>query len=224
MGNGKNRSQKIRNHKMAIFSKVLTLNKLHMLEKINGNLSDASQTDYFNIGMPIENPPLLRGSIVIEMNISFLTDNIDSFEAGSPVDTGGIKFGFLDPKHDKELFLQMLHCDYTKFHKLTKELFELPLNSLNKLVTHNACPSFKPILEKHFTNSVIEFMYNEKNPHAWLFEFSLRKEYKLTEKHINKIHVPNTYLSNSTIKNIKYKLRNKVITYNPKYGIEHRGR
>lgn len=208
---------------MTIFSKILTLNKLHIIEKILCPAATSEQqADYFNIGNPIENPPLLRGSIVLELNISFLTDNISAFEMGSPIDTGSLKFGFLKPNHDKELFLEMVHCDYTKFHALTTELFGLPEDSLKSLVSHSACLSLKPTFEKHFEPTVIDFMYSEANPHARLFEFRLNKNYSITEKHINRIFIPNTYLSNQTINKLKRRLASKVITYNPKYGIESR--
>lgn len=208
---------------MTIFSKVLTLNKLHILEKILGIADEHSQeTDYFNIGNPIENPPLLRGSMVMELNLSFLTDNMVSFRTGSPVDTGSLKFGFLKPAHDPDLFLDLLNCDYHKFHSMTVELFTLPENSLRKLVAHDACASLKPVFEKHFEQPVIEFMYNEVNPHARLFEFCLHRDYTITEKHINKLFIPNTYLSNPTIKTLKKTLKRKIISYNPKYGIESR--
>lgn len=208
---------------MTLFSKVLTLNKIHIIEKITGTKhSTEPPSDYFNIGAPIGNPPLLRGSIVIEMNITFLTDNIHAFEMGSPIDTGSLKFGFLNPKYDKDLFLQMVSCNYKKFHALTVELFDLPTDSLKKLITHSACATLKPVLEKYFPPTVIDFMYLETNPHAWLFEFCLNKEYTLTEKHIDRIFIPNTYLSNHTIAKLKHTLKNKLITYNPKYGIESR--
>lgn len=208
---------------MTIFSKVLTLNKIHIIEKIIGTeCTAAPSSDYFNIGVPIENPPLLRGSIVIEMNITFLTDNINAFEMGSPIDTGSLKFGFLNPGHDKDLFLQMINCDYKKFHALTLELFDLPTASLKNLIIHRACTTIKPVLEKYFSPTVIDFMYLETNPHAWLFEFSLNQEYTLTEKHIERIFIPNTYLSNRTITKLKRTLKNKLVTYNPKYGIESR--
>lgn len=208
---------------MTIFSKVLTLNKIHIIEKIIGiEHTNAPPFDYFNIGAPIENPPLLRGSIVIEMNITFLTDNIHAFEMGSPIDTGSLKFGFLNPRYDKDLFLQMINCDYKKFHALTLELFNLPTASLKNLITHSACTTIKPVLEKYFPPTVIDFMYFETNPHAWLFEFCLNQEYTLTEKHIKRIFIPNTYLSNRTISKLKRILKHKLTTYNPKYGIESR--
>ncbi|CAI8975564.1 conserved hypothetical protein [Pseudomonas sp. IT-P100] len=225
MGNGNNRYRNPRNNHMTIFSKILTLNKLHILEKITGiHHIDSTPSDYFNIGMPIENPPLLRGSIIIELNITFLTENSDFFEGGSPIDTGSVKFGFLKPSYDKDEFLKLSHCNYEKFHALTDELFKLPNSSLIKLLNHAPCPSFKPVLEKHFNSPILDFMYNEKNPHAWLFEFSLSNQYKLSEKHINKIYIPNTYLFNNTIKSLQKTLKRKVITYNPKYGIENRAR
>ncbi|MBW4971914.1 hypothetical protein KZY98_15755, partial [Croceibacter atlanticus] len=80
--------------------KILSLNKLHIIEKILGSTNASEQkVDYFNIGYPIEGPPLLRGSMILELNLSFLTDNVDSFEMGSPVDTGSLKFGYLNPNY-----------------------------------------------------------------------------------------------------------------------------
>ncbi|MBW4792313.1 hypothetical protein [Pseudomonas tolaasii] len=208
---------------MTLFSKILTLNKLHIIEKILGITSTHQQnSDYFNIGYPVENPPLLRGSMVLELNLSFLTDNFESFEMGSPVDTGSVKFGFFKPNFDRELFLEMITCNYKKFHSLTTDLFTLPEQSLERLFSHSACHSLRPTFEKHFEAAVIDFMYNEPNPHARLFEFCLNQGYALSETHINKIYIPNTYLSDPTFKKLKRKLKNKIFTYNPKYGIESR--
>ncbi|CNB67956.1 Uncharacterised protein [Yersinia frederiksenii] len=208
---------------MKTFTKVLTLNKLHIIENIIFTAGNGSKkADYFNIGSPIENPPLLRGSIVISMNISFLTDNQYFFKAGSPVDTGSIKFGFLKASIDNDTFLQMINCDYNKFYALTSDLFNLPSIYLQNINNHSACIFSKPILEKYFSTTVIDFMYAENNPHAWLFEFCLDAGYILTEKHINNIFIPNTYASNPTIRRLNHKLKNKIFTYNPKYGMEGR--
>lgn len=208
---------------MKTFSKVLTLNKLHIIENINCSAGGGSlQADYFNIGSPVGNPPLLRGSMVIDMNILFLTDNRDFFKIGSPVDTGSVKFGFLKPDSDIKLFLQMIKCDYEKFYALTLELFALPNHSLEKLNAHQACPTLKPVLRKYFSTPVVDFMYKETNPHAWLFEFCLDSGYLLQEKHIERIYIPNTYSSNPVIRKLSNLLKDKVFYYNPKYGIEGR--
>lgn len=208
---------------MKFFSKVLTLNKLHIIENIIGNPDNGSlKADYFNIGYPVGNPPLLRGSIVIDLNVDFLTDNIDFFSMGSPVDTGGIKYGFLKPDHDSDLFLKMAICDYDRFYLLISDLFNLPEASLNRLNVHTACPTLKPVLAKYFPEIVIDFMYATDNPHAWLFEFCLGSGYAIKEKHIRKLFIPNTYHSNPTIKKLSKLLKGKVVKYNPKYGIEGR--
>lgn len=208
---------------MIFFSKILTLNKLHIIENIIGDLDNGSlKADYYNIGYPVGNPPLLRGSIVIELNLDFLTDNINSFSMGSPVDTGSIKFGFLKPNYDSELFLKMAFCDYEKFHSLISDLFNLPEASLNSMNDHTACLTLKPVLTKYFPETVIDFMYDSGSPHAWLFEFCLDSGYSIKEKHIRKLFIPNTYHSNPMIKKLSKLLRSKVVKYNPKYGIEGR--
>ncbi|MDI3440530.1 hypothetical protein QLG07_13760 [Erwinia sp. V90_4] len=208
---------------MNFFSKVLTLNKLHIIENIIGNLDSGSlKSDYYNVGYPVGSPPLLRGSIVIELNVDFLTDNIDFFNMGSPVDTGSIKFGFLKPNYDSELFLKMALCDYDRFYSLTSDLFNLPEASLNSINEHTACPTLKPVLTKYFPETVIDFMYGSGSPHAWIFEFCLGAGYAIKEKHIRKLFIPNTYLSNPTIRKLSELLRGKVVKYNPKYGIEGR--
>lgn len=208
---------------MKTFSKVLTLNKLHIIENIidTANLGSV-KADYFNIGNPIDNPPSLRGSIVILLNLSFLTDNKQFFKIGSPIDTGSIKFGFLKPDIENELFFEMITCDYIKFYSLTLDLFSLPSSSLDNLNSHRECTSFKPVLDKYFSTTVINFMYREKDPHAWLFEFCLDTGYILKKNHIDKIFIPNTYISNPMIKKLKNILKDKVVKYNPKYGIEGR--
>jgi len=208
---------------MKTFSKILTLNKLHIIENIIGTADNGSlHADYFNVGSPILNPPLLRGSIVMHMNMLFLTDNHQFFKAGSPIDTGSIKFGFLKPNSDNDLFLQMINCSYDKFYALTTDLFRLPDPSLEKLHAHIACVTLKPILEKYFSDIVIDFMYGETNPHAWIFEFCLDSGYILADKHIDKIFIPNTYGSNPVMRKLNKLLKGKVVQYNPKYGIEGR--
>jgi len=208
---------------MIFFSKVLTLNKTHIIENIIGNQDNgSSKSDYYNIGYPVGNPPLLRGSIVIELNVDFLTDNIVFFNMGSPIDTGSIKFGFLKPDYDSELFLKMASCDYDRFYSLTSDLLNLPEGSLNSINDHVACPTLKPVLTKYFPKAVIDFMYESDNPHAWLFEFCLDSGYVIQEKHIKRLFIPNTYQSNPKIRNLSKLLRGKLVKYNPKYGIEGR--
>ncbi|HEQ1857594.1 TPA: hypothetical protein VEO38_001114 [Providencia alcalifaciens] len=208
---------------MIFFSKVLTLNKLHIIENIIGSLdNENSKSDYYNIGNPVGNPPLLRGSIVIELNINFLTENIPFFSMGSPIDTGSIKFGFLKPNYDSELFLKMVSCDYGKFYSLISDLFNLPEASLNSINNHTACQTLKPILTKYFPETVTDFMYGSNNPHAWLFEFCLNSGYAIKEKHIRRLFIPNTYQSNPKIRKLSKLLRGKLVKYNPKYGIEGR--
>lgn len=208
---------------MIFFSKVLTLNKIHIIENIIGNQDNgSSKSDYYNIGYPVGNPPLLRGSIVIELNVDFLTDNIVFFNMGSPIDTGSIKFGFLKPDYDSELFLKMASCDYDRYYSLTSDLLNLPEGSLNSINDHVACPTLKPVLTKYFPKAVIDFMYESDNPHAWLFEFCLDSGYVIQEKHIKRLFIPNTYQSNPKIRNLSKLLRGKLVKYNPKYGIEGR--
>lgn len=208
---------------MIFFSKVLTLNKIHIIENIIGNQDNgSSKSDYYNIGYPVGNPPLLRGSIVIELNVDFLTDNIVFFNMGSPIDTGSIKFGFLKPDYDSELFLKMASCDYDRFYSLTSDLLNLPEGSLNSINDHVACPTLKPVLTKYFPKAVIDFMYESDNPHAWLFEFCLDSGYVIQEKHIKRLFIPNTYQSNPKIRKLSKLLRGKLVKYNPKYGIEGR--
>ncbi|MBS4432431.1 hypothetical protein E2566_07865 [Pectobacterium punjabense] len=208
---------------MKFFSKVLTLNKIHIIDNIIGNSNNGSlKADYFNAGFPVGNPPLLRGSIVIELNESFLTDNADFFNMGSPVDTGSIKCGFLRPNYDNDLFLKMVTCDYQRFHFLISDLFNTPAPSLKNLNDHVSCQTLRPVLEKHFPTSVIEFMYSTDNPHARLFEFCLNSGYLIKEKHIRKLFIPNTYSSNPKVRRLSILLKDKFFKYNPKYGIEGR--
>lgn len=209
---------------MKKFSKTLTLNKIHIINNIiDQSTSGSPSSDYFNIGAPIGNPPRLRGSIVIEMNSLFLTDNCDFFKAGSPIDTGSIKFGFFKPKLDQNLFLEMVNCDYEKFYTLATDLYSLPWPAVEKINSHIACSSARPVLEKYFSAPVVDFMFQETDPHAWLFEFCLDAGYALKKNHINRIHIPNTYTFSPTIRKLCKDLNGKVATYNPKYGIEGRG-
>lgn len=82
---------------MKFFSKVLTLNKIHIIDNIIGNSNNGSlKADYFNAGFPVGNPPLLRGSIVIELNESFLTDNADFLIWAAQLTPGVLSVGFSD--------------------------------------------------------------------------------------------------------------------------------
>ncbi|WP_029686584.1 hypothetical protein [Tatumella saanichensis] len=208
---------------MIFFSKILTLNKLHIVENVIGCLDGGSyKSDYYHIGYPVGNPPLLRGSIVIELNLDFLTENIDCFRMGSPVDTGGIKFGFLNPNMDRELFLKMAICDYDKFYSLISDLNSLPELSINSINNHTSCVTLKPVLTKYFQDVLINFMYTSGNPHSWLFEFCLDSGYVIKGEHIRKLFIPNTYQSNPKIRQLSKLLKGKLVKYNPKYGIEGR--
>lgn len=206
---------------MIFASRVLTLNKVEFLEAlVHGETEAVGKSDYFNLGHPIYDPPLLRGSIILELNKSFLQDNEKSFEAASPIDTGSIKFGFFHPSGDKTKFLESIRCDFWKFQSLTQELFSLPPVELRQILDHKPSVAAKAILSKYFSEEIVRFMYSQTNPHAWLFEFSLKGKYQITERHVHRVFVPNTYVGSELVGNIVRKLKSKAVKYNPKYGMD----
>jgi hypothetical protein len=210
---------------MTFISKILTLNKLQILEKIAyGKFNGVPRIDYFNLGYPVADPPLLRGSMVLELHLSFLSNNDAYFEMGSPIDVGSIKSGFLKAFANNGEFIKLVTCDFEKFNKVVADLFSLPPAAIDFLLNHRICPAAENILKKYFQHEVLDFMYREMNPHAWLFEFALQPDYKLAIDHVRRLYIPNTYTSTKLLEKIIKKLPGKVVEYNPKYGIEGRDR
>lgn len=206
---------------MIFASRVLTLNKIEFLEALaRGENETVGKSDYFNLGHPICDPPILRGSIIIELNRSFLRDNEENFESASPIDTGSLKFGFFNPPENKAKFLESIRCDFGKFQSLTQELFALPPVDLRQILAHKPSVAAKSILSKYFSQEIVQFMYSQTNPHAWLFEFSLKGKYQITESHVHRLFVPNTYVGSKLVSNVVQRFRAKAIKYNPKYGMD----
>jgi hypothetical protein len=207
---------------MILSSKILTLNKQHILDKIylETGKTHPKQIDYYTLGYPIINPPRIRGSIILQLNKSFLIDNQNFFGYGSPIDIGSIKYGYFKPPGNTDKFIKNMTCNYQKFIELINELEKLPDNAISHIINHERALEARPILLRFFDRNVVDFMFSCNDPHAWMLEFSLQGSYLLRQNHIKKILYPNTYSETSLFTKLSNKLFGKTSVYNPKYGIE----
>ena len=208
---------------MLSISKVLTLNKLHILEHLSGmgQGDDGPAVDYFHLGLPIVDPPYIRGSMILQLHLDFLYDNLDFFACGSPVDTGAVRFGFLDPP-DRDAFLDEVTCDALRFVRLVGDLQALPAPVLDHVVQHRSTAGAREALLSHFAPSVVDFMLEHDEPNAWMFEFGLRRGYRVRAAHVTALLHPNTYSRVPVFARLRGMLGPRARDFNPRLGIESR--
>lgn len=202
-------------------SKIVTFNKAEFLTLLaTGKVSNnKNRKEYFNIGHPIENPPTLRGSMVIEFSIEFLVDNYAYFEYGSPVDIGSLNAGYIKPRNNSEFDFKM---SFSKFTTMLGNISKTGSNDIEEFLNHRITDRVKQIIEKMLGLEATHFICNDNNPHSRIFEFCLDKGFTVNDRHVNKIHIPNTYTDNYAIKLISKRFPGKIMTFNPKYGFEGR--
>ncbi|WP_234494230.1 hypothetical protein [Vibrio maritimus] len=202
-------------------SKIVTFNKVNFLNNLSNEhaFSKGYQKEYFNIGHPIDSPPTLRGSMVVELNVNFIFDNKDFFEYGSPIDIGSLMAGYINP-HNFEI--SETKMDFFTFSRLIKDLLNVDYSDKHLLLKHQITESVHEILKLYLRNEVADFVMYDSNPHSRLFEFCLSGNYVLDSRHVKIIHIPNTYTNSNLIKKISSRFKGKVMTFNPKYGFEGR--
>ncbi|RYU42115.1 hypothetical protein ERW49_18225 [Aliivibrio finisterrensis] len=204
---------------MIKISKVLTLDKIEIFNSLVNCDGNVNRIDYFSLGEPILDPPCLRGTIIIDFNFQFLLDNQDYFDYGSPIDVGSIKFGFIKINSDVERFIESTKCNYNKFFNVIEKC-SFKKSPFDMLSNHIFSMEYLEIIENYFQLSVVDLIKKSNDPHTWLFEFCLKEGYQLELEHINKIFIPNTYLFMSPFLELNKINSQKIVTYNPKYGIE----
>jgi len=209
-----------------ICSKVLTLGKADLIARLAQKPSSplcGDHTEYFNVGYPIDDPPRLRGSMMAIFSPEFLRMNLESIIFGSPVDTGGIAFGFFEIDDDPEKIIEECKCDGQKFMALLAALSaSVGPEAIQNLYRHQLSNEVLDVLKVFFSSAVIDLIErNRTNPHSLLFEFSLVTTYALTEDYIHKLFVPNTLDPRHTFPKLHSVAPQKIVGYNPKYGIEH---
>lgn len=203
-------------------SKVLTLNKAHILQGLKSADGEivTELVDYFLLGHPISSPPRVRGSILLYLNEGFLEDNANCFLFGSPVDLGSVEFGFFNVGENKSEFIKNCKCDYIKFTALLSALYDLELSAKDKILKHKATNEARGVLNEFFEPSVVDFMYSTEDPHAWIFEVAFQGPYFIKKSHVENIIIPNTYRNSEGFSALAATFSNQLKTYNPKYGIE----
>lgn len=202
-------------------SKIATFNKLEFLTLLAGYKSkeNTARKEYFNIGHPIENPPTLRGSIVIEFNINFLFDNHNHFEYGSPVDMGSLNAGHIKTRDELAFDFKM---NFNDFSKMLIEISKAGANDIKEFHSHRITNRVKQAIESMLGLEAADFICNDKSQHARIFEFCLNQGFAVHESHVETIYIPNTYTDNRIIKLISKRFPDEIMTFNPKYGFENR--
>lgn len=202
-------------------SKIVTFNKSEFLTLLATGKENrhTARKEYFNIGHPIENPPTLRGSMIVEFGIDFLIDNYAYFEYGSPVDIGSLNAGYIKPRNHSAFDFKM---SFNNFIRMLGKISKTNPNDIEEFLNHRVTNGVKKIIEDMLGKDAAQFICNDKNPHSRIFEFCLDKGFTVDDRHVEKIHIPNTYTDNHIIKLISKRLPGKIITFNPKYGFEGR--
>ncbi|MEB8534633.1 MULTISPECIES: hypothetical protein [Acidithiobacillus] len=204
-------------------AKILTTEKRHILEKLtrSSDTRSAMEPDYFHLGDPLLDRPTLRGSMVLALNEGFLLDNKRSFLYGSPMDVGGLRFGFINPPGDRSRLLQLVQCDAYKFFAFLSALAEVPNEARLALFSHRPHEAVRAIISDVFGHEVSQSMFTlGDDPHAWLFEYALRPDYILKPEHVSSLWCPNTYKNTDSFRTLRRLLSGRIHYYNPKYGLE----
>lgn len=204
-------------------AKILTTEKRHILRKLlrSADTRSVVAPDYFHLGNPLIDRPALRGSIVLALNEQFLVDNKDSFLYGSPVDVGGLRFGFINPPCDRSRLLQLVQCDAHKFFAFLGALTTVPAEAHVALTCHRPHEALREVISDFFGREVSQTMFALGNdPHVWLFEYALKPDYILRPEHVSSLWCPNTYMSTDDFRALRRSLNGRINYYNPKYGIE----
>ncbi|RJG18458.1 hypothetical protein D4A39_08295 [Alcanivorax profundi] len=157
--------------------------------------------------------------MVVEFKMSFILDNEEFFEYGSPVDIGGLSAGYIGLENYKASDLKVNFFD---FDKIISEISAVRFYERQKFLEHEITESVYGILKSNFNNDLADFIRFDENPHSRLFEFCLAGGYKINEDHVQKIHIPNTYKNSLLMKRISDRFKGRVLTFNPKYGFESR--
>lgn len=204
-------------------AKILTTEKRHILQKLL-RLADTRAVvspDYFNLGNPLLERPALRGSMSLVLNEQFLVDNKDSFLYGSPVDVGGLRFGFINPPCDRSRLIQLVQCDARRFFAFLEAIATVPYDARVALENHRPHEALRGIITDFFGREVSHTMFALGNdPHAWIFEYALKPDYVMRPEHVTTLWCPNTYLSTDDFRALRRLLSGRISCYNPKYGIE----
>lgn len=202
-------------------SKIVTFNKVSFLNHLSNEMVNSQNfhKEYFNIGHPIDTPPTLRGSMIVEFNMSFLFDNEEFFEYGSPIDIGSLMAGYITPYNFEISDIKMNHFT---FRSILTDILNIDNNDKQSFLRHEITDSVHDILKMHTKNEVADFIKLDQNSHSRLFEFCLSGNYKIDDKHVKRIHIPNTYSNSYIIKKISNRFKGKIMTFNPKYGFEGR--
>ncbi|WP_333918306.1 hypothetical protein [Vibrio crassostreae] len=202
-------------------SKIVTFNKIGLLNNLSSQMfnSQSFYKEYFNIGHPIDSPPTLRGSMIVEFNLSFIFDNEEFFEYGSPIDIGSLMAGYIKVNNFEISDIKM---DFFNFRNILTDIINTSENDKKDFLRHEITATIHNILKKHTNVEVANFIKFDKNPHSRLFEFCLNDGYKIEDKHVRKIHIPNTYSDSYIVRRISNRFKEKIATFNPKYGFEGR--
>lgn len=202
-------------------SKIITFNKAEFLVLLaTGNTNNHSaRKEYFNIGHPIDNPPTLRGSMIVEFNIDFLIDNQVFFEYGSPLDIGSLMAGYINPKIDKEFNFRMNSDSFTA---MLARISKTGADDIHEFLSHRITARVSQIIEDMLGEEMADFIREDINPHSRLFEFCLNVGFNVSGSHVKKIYIPNTYTDHHLINLISKRFSGKVMKFNPKYGFEGR--
>jgi hypothetical protein len=202
-------------------SKILTFNKVEFLALLATGKANThtARKEYFNIGHPIENPPTLRGSMIIEFSIDFLIDNYAYFVYGSPVDIGSLNAGYIKTRSNSPFNFKM---NFNNFTSMLSKISKTSLNDIEEFLSHRITDRVEQVIEGMLGLDAASFIRKDKNPHSRLFEFCLDKGFTVHDRHVKKIHIPNTYKDNHIIKLISKRFAGKIMTFNPKFGFEGR--
>lgn len=204
-----------------LVSKIVTFNKVEFLALLATGSTNhhSARKEYFNIGYPIDNPPTLRGSMIVEFNIDFLIDNQVFFEYGSPLDIGSLMAGYINLKIDKELNFRMNSDNFTT---MLARISKTGADDIQEFLSHRITGRVSQIIEDMLGKEMADFIREDMNPHSRLFEFCLNEGFNISGTHVKKIYIPNTYADHHIISLISKRFSGKVSKFNPKYGFEGR--
>lgn len=199
-------------------SKVFNLR--HCNSVLNAIAGDEPFFDnqYFTLGLPQLDPPIIRGSFLLVLSSQFIDKNINAIKWWSPTDLGGLRDGFLETHCDEDI----KDCQLSRESLMSflDVLGDLPSKELWQWLRHRTNPSAEEAALSFLPKSVAEIVRNSTNPHRLLCEFVIHGHVPIDPKQVLGLFCPTSYVEHPAVSRIYNAIGDRLYSYDAKYGIE----
>lgn len=184
----------------------------HLDKDLMKQTSQGSQ-EYFDIGLPMDEPFAPAGTVLILLEHSFPHRNNKIFQWGCIPDSGGVEFGYLPyiPAGEHE----SIRLNYPQFTKVLEQVGVLPEKCIQEVLYKKKSEDFCSALRGIVKDEVIDGMLDQPMQSARRIEFCLKGTIETRDTDVRYVLVPNTYKEIFPRSQAKISL-SKIIYYNPK--------